>query len=179
MSSFDTDGDAYEDPFLGIPIWPAKLQRQHFDRKFNDAKSNFQSAPGRRATKSSYRSMEEEQHSAISGKMLSIREDHLAMLTVTAVVRAKNGQERALRDAFTELVRNVHANEPGTIDFFLTQNTTDPSTFTTYERFTDQVAMDHHNRSDILAHFFNTVKPILDGDVKLSTGTEIEAKDSL
>jgi hypothetical protein len=36
--------------------------------------------------------------------------------------------------------------------------------------------MDRHNNSDAVARFFGIAKPILDGEVRLATGTEIFAK---
>ena len=41
------------------------------------------------------------------------------MLTITAVIRARKGQEGALRDALLEVADNVRANEPDTVGFFI------------------------------------------------------------
>ena len=68
------------------------------------------------------------------------------MLTITAVIRARKGEERALRDALLEVADNVCANEPETVGFFISQDLEDPCVFTTYERFTDRAAMDRHKR---------------------------------
>lgn len=99
------------------------------------------------------------------------------MLTITAIIRAKKGHEAAMRDALLEVAKNVRANEPGTIGFYVSQHATDASVFTTYERFTDRAAMDRHNGSDVVAKFFSIAKPILDGTVTLVTSEEIFAKD--
>jgi quinol monooxygenase YgiN len=98
------------------------------------------------------------------------------MLTITAIIRTKQGHERAMRDALLEVAENVRANEPDTIDFFVSQDINDPCVFTTYERFTDQPAMDQHNNSDVVARFFGIAKPILDGEVTLVTSSELSAK---
>ena len=98
------------------------------------------------------------------------------MLTITAVIRAKKGHEDTMRRALLEVAENVGSNEPNTIGFFVSQDQTNPSVFTTYERFLDQAAMDAHNNSQVVARFFGITKPILDGDVVLVTGTEISAK---
>jgi quinol monooxygenase YgiN len=98
------------------------------------------------------------------------------MLTITAIIRTKQGHERAMRDALIEVAENVRANEPDTIDFFVSQDINDPCVFTTYERFTDQPAMDRHNNSDVVARFFGIAKPILDGEVTLVTSSELSAK---
>ncbi len=52
----------------------------------------------------------------------------------------------------------------------------DPRVFTTYERYIDQAAMDRHNNSEAVARFFGIAKPILDGEVRLVTGTEISTQ---
>jgi len=98
------------------------------------------------------------------------------MLTITAVIRAKKGHEDTMHRALLEVADNVRSNEPNTICFFVSQDQTNPSVFTTYERFLDQAAMDAHNNSQVVARFFGIAKPILDGDVVLVTGTEISAK---
>ena len=98
------------------------------------------------------------------------------MLTITAVIRAQTGHEDTMRRALLEVAENVRSNEPNTIGFFVSQDQTNPSVFTTHERFVDQAAMDAHNNSQVVARFFGIAKPILDGDVVLVTGTEISAK---
>lgn len=98
------------------------------------------------------------------------------MLTITAVIRAKKGHEDTMHRALLEVAENVRSNEPNTIGFFVSQDQTNPSVFTTYERFLDQAAMDAHNNSQVVARFFGIAEPILDGDVVLVTGTEISAK---
>lgn len=99
------------------------------------------------------------------------------MLTITAIIRARQGSEQILRDALLDVAAHVRANEPQTIGFFIAQGGDDPCLFTTYERFADQAAMDRHNGSDAVARFFAIAKPILDGEVVLVTATEISAKD--
>ncbi len=98
------------------------------------------------------------------------------MLTITAIIRVRKGQEQAMRDALLAVAENVQANEPGTIGFFVSQDAVDPCLFTTYERFVDQAAMDRHNGSAAVAGFFAIAKPLLDGPVTLVTGQEVSAK---
>lgn len=99
------------------------------------------------------------------------------MLTITAIIRARKGADRTLRDALLEVARHVRLNEPGTIGFHIAQDLEDPCVFTTYERFKDRAAMDLHNTSDAVAHFFGIAQPLLDGEVLLVTSSEISAKD--
>ena len=98
------------------------------------------------------------------------------MKTITAVIRTKPGTEATMRDGLLKVAENVKANEPETIDFFISQDASDPCVFTTYERFADQAAMDAHNNSATVAAFFEIAKPILDGEVILVTCDEISAK---
>jgi|ERR1700760_2246905 quinol monooxygenase YgiN len=98
------------------------------------------------------------------------------MLTITAVIRAKEGQEDTMRRALLAVADNVRLNEAGTIGFFVSQDPADACVFTTYERFLDQSAMDAHNNSEVVARFFAIARPILDGDVVLVTGSELSAK---
>ena len=98
------------------------------------------------------------------------------MLTITAVIRARKGEEDTLRRALLEVADNVRANEPDTVGFFISQDLEDPGVFTTYERFTDRAAMDRHNGSAVVAKFFGIAKPLLDGPVTLVTSSEISAK---
>ena len=98
------------------------------------------------------------------------------MLTITAIIRTKQGQEETMRQALLDVAENVQKNEPDTLGFFISQDSDDPCVFTTYERFTDRPAMDRHNNSDAVARFFGIAKPILDGDVTLLTCEEISAK---
>jgi quinol monooxygenase YgiN len=98
------------------------------------------------------------------------------MLTLTAIIRVKKGSEDKMRQALVEVAENVRTNEPDTIGFFVSQGASDPCVFTTYERFTDQAAMDRHNGSDTVARFFTKAEPLLDGDVTLITATEVFAK---
>lgn len=98
------------------------------------------------------------------------------MLTITAIIKTKDGYADTMRNALLEVADNVQKNEPNTLGFFISEDPEAPGTFTTYERFTDQAAMDNHNNSDVVARFFGIAKPILDGDVTLVTSKEISAK---
>lgn len=97
------------------------------------------------------------------------------MVTITAVIRAKPGQEAVMRDGLLAVAAYVTANEPGTIGFFIGQDISDPCRFTTYERFRDQAAMNLHNGSDAVAAFFAIARPILDGEVLLVSAAELAA----
>ncbi|UPJ46507.1 antibiotic biosynthesis monooxygenase [Bradyrhizobium sp. 200] len=100
------------------------------------------------------------------------------MLSITAIIRAKKGEEAVMRKALLEVARDVRANEPTTVGYHVSQDTSDSCIFTTYERYVDQAAMDRHNNSEAVARFFAIAKPILDGGVTLVTGAEISAESN-
>jgi quinol monooxygenase YgiN len=63
------------------------------------------------------------------------------MFTITAVIRAKAGHEGAVERALRAVLAHVKANEPGTIAYVVSQDSSDPRVFTTFERFADEAAM--------------------------------------
>lgn len=95
------------------------------------------------------------------------------MITITAVLRAKPGMEAELQAALLAVAAHVRAEEPGTVDFFVSRDVETPAVFTTYERFRDRVAMDTHNGSAAVAAFFAAATPMLDGPVTLHICDEI------
>ncbi len=97
------------------------------------------------------------------------------MLTITAIIRTKSGHEAEMRQALLDVAANVAANEPDTKGFFISEDKETEGLFTTYERFTDQAAMDRHNNSETVARFFAIAQPLLDGEVILQTCTELSA----
>lgn len=98
------------------------------------------------------------------------------MRTITAIIRVKAGEEGVMREALLAVADHVHAHEPDTLGFFIAQGDADRCLFTTYERFTDQAAMDRHNASSAVADFFERVQPLLDGPVTLFTAAEISVR---
>ncbi len=98
------------------------------------------------------------------------------MKTISAILRARPGAEDTLRAALLDVAAHVATNEPDTVGFFVSQDAGDPARFTTYERFTDEAAMDRHNGSEAVARFFRIAQPILDGEVILVTADEISAR---
>ena len=98
------------------------------------------------------------------------------MITITAVIRSKKGQEERLKKALLEVAQYVNKNEPDTVSFYISQDSSNPTVFTTYERFSSKAAMDTHNGSTAVKIFFDKAQPILDGDVILVTATEVSQK---
>jgi quinol monooxygenase YgiN len=88
----------------------------------------------------------------------------------------QTGHDKTMHDALLAVAANARANEPDTLDFFVSQGSGDRCVFTTYERFADEAAMDRHNTSAVVERFFRSAKPILDGDVTQVTCSELFAK---
>ena len=98
------------------------------------------------------------------------------MITITAVIRAKQGSDAVVRQALLDVVAHVRANEPGTVGYFVSQDLNDPCVFTTYERYADEAAAERHNASEAVARFFEIAKPILAGSATVVAGREIASK---
>jgi quinol monooxygenase YgiN len=98
------------------------------------------------------------------------------VITITAILRARRGAEATLLGALLDVAAHVAKNEPDTVDFFIAQGRDDQTIFTTYERFTDEAAMDRHNNSDAVAAFFKIAGPVLDAEVILHICREASAK---
>ena len=97
------------------------------------------------------------------------------MLTITAVIRVKPGQEAAMRAALLDVAAFVAANEPGTVGYYISQSADRPELFTTYERFADRAAMDRHNNSPAVAKFVAIAKDMLAEPFAVHIGTEQSA----
>ncbi|MEN2976540.1 antibiotic biosynthesis monooxygenase (plasmid) [Tistrella bauzanensis] len=97
------------------------------------------------------------------------------MITITAIITVTPGSDALMAAELLKVAAHVRANEPDTIDFFISQSRDNPCRFTTYERFTDAAAMDRHNGSEAVAVFFAAVKPHLAEPVILETCTELSA----
>lgn len=98
------------------------------------------------------------------------------MITITAVIRAKPGQADALQEALCAVADYVAGNEPDTVGFHISQDLSDPSVFTTFERFTSEDAKDRHNSSPAVAAFFRKAGALIDGPVILHTCREVSEK---
>jgi quinol monooxygenase YgiN len=95
------------------------------------------------------------------------------MHTLTAIIRARKGTENTVRAELLKVGVFAAEHEPGTIGFYMAQDPDDPCLFTTYERFTDKVAMDTHNAGAGSQGFFVAAGDLLDGEVTVVTAAEI------
>jgi len=95
------------------------------------------------------------------------------MITLTAVIRVKPGQEAAMRAALLEVAAYVAANEPGTVGYFVSQSGDRPELFTTYERFADRAALDRHNGSAAVAKAIARLPELLAEPAAIHTANEL------
>ena len=99
------------------------------------------------------------------------------MMSISAILRVKPGHEATLRDALLEMIETVKRDEPGTVEYFISQSIDDPQIFTTYERFVDRAAMDRHNNSVAVAKVIAIATPILADRIVLHSANELAAKE--
>ena len=99
------------------------------------------------------------------------------MMSISAILRVKTGHEATLREALLEMIEIVKRDEPGTVEYFISQSVDDPQIFTTYERFVDRAAMDRHNNSVAVAKVIAIATPILADRIVLHSANELAAKE--
>jgi len=99
------------------------------------------------------------------------------MISISAILRVKPGYEAAMREALLEMIESVKRDEPGTIEYFISQSMDEPQVFTTYERFVDRDAMERHNRSAAVARVIQIAEPILADKIILYSSNELATKE--
>ena len=86
----------------------------------------------------------------------------MSLLTVIATLRAKPGQEAALKDQLTTLVGHTRA-ETGCISYDLNQSQDDPALFVFVEYWTGREALDQHRQTPHMRAFADAAPALLDG----------------
>jgi quinol monooxygenase YgiN len=97
-----------------------------------------------------------------------IRETHFlkgrnAMLTVVAVMNAKEGKEKEMQEAIEALVDKVRSEE-GTLMYAANRGRKAPGRFLFYEKYRDKDAFKAHGATAYFGEFFGKVAPLLDGE---------------
>ena len=69
----------------------------------------------------------------------------IGIIATLKIQPEKTGEFEAF---FTELAKQVRANEPGNIAYQLTKSRTEPGTYKVLELYQDQAAVDHHGQTD-------------------------------
>ena len=78
--------------------------------------------------------------------------------------------------ALLEAAQHVNQNEHNTVGFYISQDMSDPSVFTKYERFASKSAMEAHNGASGVRIFFDKAKPSLDGEIILVKSTKVSKR---
>jgi quinol monooxygenase YgiN len=67
---------------------------------------------------------------------------------IVATLKVQDGKNADFEAIFTELSKQVRANEPGNLMYQLTKSRTDPNTYRVLELYTDEDAVKHHGGTD-------------------------------
>jgi quinol monooxygenase YgiN len=67
---------------------------------------------------------------------------------IVATLKVAEGKNAEFEAVFTDLAKQVRANEPGCLMYQLTKSRTDPQTYKVLELYKDQAAVDHHGGTD-------------------------------
>lgn len=70
------------------------------------------------------------------------------MIGVLATIRAKDGMAEEFERLFTQLARQVRANEPGNVVYQLCRSQTEPNTYKVLELYRDNEAVEAHRASE-------------------------------
>src|SRR5580700_9893449 len=82
-------------------------------------------------------------------------------VTLIAKIKAKPGSEKALEEAFRDMIKKVRAAEPGCQAYILHKSPKDGTQFTWYETYTDQAAFDNHRKTDHMKEMGARIKDLL------------------
>jgi len=67
---------------------------------------------------------------------------------VIATIKVQDGKNAEFETVFTDLAKQVRANEPGNLMYKLTKSRTDPNTYRVLELYKDQDALTNHGGSE-------------------------------
>ena len=70
------------------------------------------------------------------------------MIGVIAVLKVAEGKNAEFEAIFTDLAKQVRANEPGNLAYTLTKSRAEPNTYKFLELYVDQDALTHHGGTD-------------------------------
>lgn len=68
------------------------------------------------------------------------------MIGVIAILKIKDGESEAFEKGFTDMAKQVQANEPGNVAYQLTKSRTEPNTYKVLEIYKDQAALEAHGQ---------------------------------
>jgi quinol monooxygenase YgiN len=97
-------------------------------------------------------------------------------VTLIAKIKAKQGSEQALEDAFRDMIKKVRAAEPGCQAYILHKSPKDATQFVWYETYSDQAAFDTHRKTEHMKEMGARIANLLDGAPQLEFLTELDRK---
>ncbi len=96
------------------------------------------------------------------------------MLTVVAVLKAKEGSEKEMENALTGIVPKIQAEE-GTLAYVIHRAKKEPGKFLIYEKYRDKDALNLHSSTPYFVELFGVLAPLLDGNPTIEVFEEIAA----
>ena len=79
------------------------------------------------------------------------------MIGVVATLKVQDGKQAEFEAIFTDLAKQVRANEPGNIVYQLTKSRTEANTYKVLELYADEAALKHHGGTE----YFKAAGPAL------------------
>ncbi|MGH7914278.1 MAG: putative quinol monooxygenase [Candidatus Binataceae bacterium] len=97
-------------------------------------------------------------------------------VTLIARIKAKQGSEKELEDAFRDMIKKVRAAEPGCLTYVLHKSNQDPTMFVWYETYTDQGAFDAHRKTGHMKEMGTRIADLLAEKPQIEVLTELDRK---
>ena len=85
------------------------------------------------------------------------------MIGVIATLKVQDGKNAEFETIFTELAKQVRANEKGNLAYALTKSRSDPNTYKVLELYTDQDALTAHGQTEYFKAAGPKMGPCLGG----------------
>jgi quinol monooxygenase YgiN len=106
---------------------------------------------------------------------VSYKENPMSV-TLIARIKAKQGSESQLEQAFHDMIKKVRAAEPGCQAYILHKANDDPTQFVWYETYADQAAFDNHRKTEHMKEMGGRIANLLDGRPQVEMLTELDRK---
>jgi quinol monooxygenase YgiN len=106
---------------------------------------------------------------------ISLKES-IMPLVVVAKIKAKAGSEAQVEAAFKDMIKQVRANEPGTLAYVLHKSVQDPTTFVFFEQYQDQASFDAHGKTAHMREMGGKIGAHLDGRPEVYVLQELDRK---
>ncbi len=85
------------------------------------------------------------------------------MIGVIATLKVQDGKNAEFETIFTELAKQVRANEKGNLAYALTKSRSDPNTYKVLELYADQDALTAHGQTEYFKAAGPKMGPCLGG----------------